>query len=82
MKNVETCTVTIRMEQNYDCESRFDPENIVKDSWQRMVPWFTERHGIRAGTLTVGDGDTGGHRVSIEWKYEQEYDPPSQEERA
>jgi hypothetical protein len=80
MKNIETCTVIIRMEENFDSNARFDPETIVKDAWGRMVPWFTERHGIRAGTLTVGDGEDAGHQVSIQWKYETEYDPPTQGE--
>jgi hypothetical protein len=79
MKNIETCTIVIRMEENFDCDSRFDPETIVKHAWARMVPWFTERHGIRSGELSVGDGETGGHRITIEWKYETEYVPPSQE---
>jgi hypothetical protein len=68
------------MEENYDCDSRFDPETIVKDTWGRLVPWFTERHGVRSGKIEIGDGENGGHSVTFEWKYEQEYEPPTQAE--
>lgn len=81
MRNVETCTITIRMEENFDLEecggyNRFDPETIVKETWQRMVAFFTERRGVRSGELTLD----GGHTVTIGWKYETEYEPPTQEE--
>lgn len=82
MKNIETCTVTIRMEENFDCDSRFDPESIVKNAWNMLIPWFTERHGVRTGTMQIGDGNEGGHSVTFEWRYENEYDPPTQGEMA
>jgi hypothetical protein len=68
------------MEQNYDCESRFDPETIVKTAWTRLVPWFTERHGVRSGQLQIGDGESDGHNVTFKWTYENEYEPPTQGE--
>ena len=80
MKNIEICTVVIRMEENFECDSRFDPESIVKNAWMRLVPWFTERHGVRSGKIEVGDGESGGHSVTFAWRYENEYEPPTQEE--
>jgi len=80
VKNIETCTIVIRMEENFHCESRFDPETIVKNVWGRLIPWFTERHGVRSGVMQVGDGETGGHSVTFEWKYENDFEPATQEE--
>jgi hypothetical protein len=80
MKNIETCTVIIRIEENFESNSRFDPETIVKNTWTCLVPWFTERHGVRSGSSQIGDGEDDGHKVTFEWKYENEYEPPTQEE--
>lgn len=74
MRNTETCTVIIRMEENLNSSNRFDPETIVKEAWTRLVPWFTERHGVRAGSLQISDGEDAGHLVTFEWKYENERD--------
>jgi hypothetical protein len=62
----ETFTVTIVMHLDPDSDERFDPETFVKNAWSRMIPWFTERHGVREGSINLNHG----HPVTIDWKYE------------
>lgn len=69
----EVCTITITTTDHYDRDFGFDMEDCVKNAWVRMVPWFTNRHGIRQGSMSLNDG-----AVQIEWRYEY----PQEEEGA
>lgn len=62
----ETCTIKIRIEDELD---NYREEDIVKNVWPCMVPFFTRRHGVSSGKIQLNNG------VFIDWKYEADYDP-------
>lgn len=58
----EICTIKITMRDKMDS---YREEDIVKDIWPYMTPWFTARRGIRTGKIILQEG-----AIEIEWKYE------------
>lgn len=58
---METCTIKITVEDKSD---HYHEEDVVKNIWPYMVPWFTRRHGVEHGEIRLGEG------VKIEWKYD------------
>lgn len=67
MADREICTITVCLSHDYNRELGFELEDAVKESWSRMVPWFTRRHGIKSGAIDLENG-----AVRITWRYEQE----------
>ena len=65
MNTREQCTITINIGENYDREWGFELEDVVKNAWGCMVPFFTRRHHVRNGAINLEDG-----AVRIEWRYE------------
>lgn len=61
----ETCTIKITMRDFLD---NFREEDIVKQIWPYMAPWFTRRHGVNSGCITLEGGS-----VQVDWKYETTY---------
>ena len=59
----ERCTIIITVDETLGAPS-FREEDIVKQAWQYMVPFFTKRHGVSAGKITLNDN------IHIEWKYD------------
>jgi hypothetical protein len=61
----QVCQITITADDDYErgCVG-FDFEDVVKNCWGFMVPWFTSRHGVRSGHIALNDGE-----VQIEWRY-------------
>ena len=66
MSKHEVCTIRIELTDDYNRELGFELEDAVKESWSRMVPWFTRRHGITNGVVDLENG-----AVRITWKYER-----------
>lgn len=63
----EICTITVCLSHDYNRELGFELEDAVKESWGRMLPWFTRRHGITNGAI-----DLEGGAVRITWQYERD----------
>lgn len=63
----EKCTIEIQISDDYDRELGFELEDVVKNAWGHMVPWFTRRHGITNGVISLEDG-----AVTIKWLYEED----------
>ncbi len=61
----ETCTIIITMRDKLD---NYREEDIVKQYWPYLTPWFTRRHGVENGKIILADGG-----VEVSWKYETEY---------
>lgn len=57
----EVCTIQITCEDRND---HFREEDMVKQYWPYMLPFFTRRHGVNHGEIKLDDG------VSITWRYE------------
>jgi hypothetical protein len=66
----ETCTIKITMSDKLD---HFHEEDIVKDMWPYITPWFTARRGVRNGRIILEDGT-----IIIDWKYETNEPPESE----
>jgi hypothetical protein len=62
---IEVCTITVTIRDKLD---HFQEEDIVKNIWPYMTPWFTRRHGVSNGKITLSDG-----AVEVGWKYETQY---------
>jgi hypothetical protein len=58
----ETCTIKITMRDKLD---NYREEDIVKQYWNCLIPWFTRRHGVETGKIILSDG-----AVEVDWKYE------------
>jgi len=67
--NKETCTIKIILSDDYNRELGFELEDAVKEAWNRMIPWFTRRHGITKGSINLENG-----AVQIDWSYERSDD--------
>lgn len=67
----EVCTIKIKVSDDYDREFGPELEDVVKNAWGYLTPWFTRRHGLRNGMISLERG-----AVTIEWTYapEGEYD--------
>lgn len=65
----EICTIRIILADDYDREFGPELEDVVKNAWGYMTPWFTRRHGIRNGSIRLQDD-----AVTIEWSYDVEGD--------
>lgn len=59
----EVCTIKITI--NEKPEHNFSEEDIVKNLWGHMYPWFTRRHGVTKGQIILEDG-----AVIVDWLYE------------
>lgn len=59
---VETCSIVVTMRDKLD---HHNEEDIVKNIWPYMTPWFTRRHGVESGKIILSDG-----AVEVSWKYE------------
>ena len=57
----ETCTIVVTMRDQLD---NYREEDIVKNLWGYLYPWFTRRHGVENGKVTLGDG-----AVEVTWAY-------------
>lgn len=53
MSEREVCTITICLSHDYNRELGFELEDAVKESWNKMIPWFTRRHNITNGTIDL-----------------------------
>lgn len=60
----EVCTITITCEDKNDS---YREEDVVKTYWPYMLPFFTRRHGVESGKMSLGSG------VEISWRYETIY---------
>jgi hypothetical protein len=58
----ETCTIVITMRDWADLASE---EDIVKNIWPYLTPWFTRRHGVESGKIILSDG-----AIEVSWRYE------------
>ncbi len=58
------CDIRIVIRDDVESPWNFDAENTVKQVWMNMIPWFTNRHGVRSGRVTMNDG-----HGSLEWRY-------------
>ena len=61
----ETCTIIITMRDKLD---RHREEDIVKNLWPYLTPWFTRRHGVENGRIVLSDG-----AIEVDWKYRTDY---------
>lgn len=66
----ETCTIVITMRDKLD---NYHEEDIVKNLWPYLTPWFTRRHGVENGKIVLSDG-----AVEVDWRYLS--DAPVEEE--
>jgi hypothetical protein len=60
----ETCTIVVTVTEDYDRCYGHDLEVVVKNAWTAMVPFYTARHGVRHGAISLNEGV-----VKIEWSY-------------
>lgn len=69
----DVCTIRIEVEPDYErgCLG-YSIEDVVKNSWGYLVPWFTARHGVHSGEIVLNDGEA---RVS--WHYEAAHEETS-----
>lgn len=58
----ETCTIVITMRDKLD---NYREEDIVKNLWPYLTPWFTRRNGVESGRIILSDG-----AVEVDWKYQ------------
>lgn len=58
----ERCTITVTIEEPRS-DISFSEEDTVKQIWPYMLPWFTKRHGVTSGKITLNDN------VHVEWQY-------------
>lgn len=65
----EMCTITIRVTNDYDRDWGYDLEDVVKNAWGYMTPWFTRRHGVPNGKILLAD-----EKVEISWSYTPDED--------
>lgn len=63
----EKCTITITIDEPRS-DISFSEEDAVKQIWPYMLPWFTRRHGVQSGKITLNNN------VSVDWQYESIYD--------
>lgn len=70
----EICTIKITMRDKMD---HFHEEDIVKNLWPYMTPWFTRRHGVNDGKIILSGG-----AVEVDWKYETDYQPDGDDDSA
>jgi hypothetical protein len=61
----ETCTIVVTMRDKLD---NYREEDIVKEMWPYVTPWFTRRRGIDKGKIILSDG-----AVEIDWEYRSTY---------
>jgi hypothetical protein len=71
----ETCTITVTITEDYDRCYGYDLENVVKNAWGSMVPFYTARHGVRRGSISLNEGV-----VTIEWSYANDDDEQESEQ--
>lgn len=57
----ETCTIVITMNDYLD---NYREEDIVKNLWGYLYPWFTRRQGVERGEVSLNDG-----AVKVSWEY-------------
>lgn len=60
----EKCIIEISISEDHDRELGYELEDVVKNAWGYMVPFFTRRHGVKNGEIKLCDG-----KVSISWEY-------------
>lgn len=65
----ERCVITIDVEARSD---NYREEDWVKNIWSYMIPFFTKRHGVRKGEISLEDGS-----VRITWEYASIWDEAS-----
>jgi len=60
----EVCIIRVEMDE--DIRPYFAPEleDTVKQAWGYLTPWFTRRHGVRNGEISLNDG-----AVKFTWEY-------------
>ena|SRR6185312_2484345 len=62
MHMVEKCTITVTIRDKSD---HYHEEDWVKQIWPYLLPWFTKRHGVEKGRISLEDD-----AVVVEWRYE------------
>lgn len=62
--NAEICTIRVIVREDHDRELGFSAEDVVKNAWMQMIPWFTNRRGISQGSISLESG-----LIVIEWAY-------------
>lgn len=60
----EFCLIRVEMDESIAPHFSPDLEDVVKRVWGHMTPWFTYRHGVRNGEISLNDGS-----VKISWNY-------------
>ncbi len=63
----ETCTIVVTMRDQLDS---YREEDIVKNLWGCLLPWFTRRHGVENGKIILSDG-----AVEVTWAYRTDAEP-------
>jgi len=66
MNETEKEVCIIRVEMDEAIRPHFAPEleDTVKQAWGYLTPWFTARHGVRSGEITLNGG-----AVRFSWEY-------------
>lgn len=70
MTSKEVCTIKVVMEGVVTSRT----EDVVKNNWPYVLPWFTRRHGVDSGQIILDINESYGEkaRVTVHWEYTRE----------